>query len=210
MKSFRMTRYAGQIARLVARKKEQVLEKQRKLGKADEDDYGYVLPPEDFMKNFHFPEVNENGSFYGVRAWAKNFRALMEAHPVYVDPDDALAGRWMFMISRMRAGYRLSLAPFPADYSFLHRDQERYDLTHGIGKDAHFAPDYRIGLALGWGGLTEKVRRSLKKLAGDKEATELLQAELDALAGVRNWIHRTALAAEGEVRRINLKLVANL
>ena len=68
MKSFRMTRYAGQIARLVARKKEQVLEKQRKLGKADEDDYGYVLPPEDFMKNFHFPEVNENGSFYGVRA----------------------------------------------------------------------------------------------------------------------------------------------
>ena len=206
MKSFRMTRYAGQIARLVARKKEQVLEKQRKLGKADEDDYGYVLPPEDFMKNFHFPEVNENGSFYGVRAWAKNFRALMEAHPVYVDPDDALAGRWMFMISRMRAGYRLSLAPFPADYSFLHRDQERYDLTHGIGKDAHFAPDYRIGLALGWGGLTDKVRKSLKRLAKDEEAAELLQAELDVLAGIRNWIHRTALAAEGEVRRINLKL----
>ena len=206
MKSFRMTRYTGQIARLVAKKKEQVLEKQRKLGKADEDDYGYVLPPEDFMTHFHFPEVDENGSFHGVRAWAKNFRALMEAHPVYVDADDALAGRWMFMMSRMRAGYQLALAPFPADYSFLHRDQERYDLTHGIGKDAHFAPDYWIGLALGWGGLTDKVRKSLKRLAKDEEAAELLQAELDVLAGIRNWIHRTALAAEGEVRRINLKL----
>ena len=133
MKSFRMTCYAGQIARLVARKKEQVLEKQRKLGKADEDDYGYVLPPEDFMKNFHFPEVNENGSFYGVRAWAKNFRALMEAHPVYVDPDDALAGRWMFILQRFRpfenatSNHNMEMAPV-FNYYFLKEEQEKYGI----------------------------------------------------------------------------------
>ena len=206
MSGFKLEKYAGRIARLVAKKKEQTLAKCRQFGKADEDDYGYVLPPEEFMRTFRFPVLNENGSFHGVSAWAKNYRALLEAHPVYVDPDDALAGRWMFMMSRMRAGYQLSLAPFPVDYSFLHHDQELYDLTHGIGKDAHFAPDYRIGLSLGWGGLTRKVERSLEAHKFDPEAVELLNAELEALAGIRNWIHRTAMAAEGELRRINLRL----
>lgn len=206
MSGFKLEKYAGRIARLVAKKKEQTLAKCRRFGKADEDDYGYVLPPEEFMRTFRFPVLDENGSFHGVSAWAKNYRALLEAHPVYVDPDDALAGRWMFMMSRMRAGYQLSLAPFPVDYSFLHHDQELYDLTHGIGKDAHFAPDYRIGLSLGWGGLTRKVERSLEAHKFDSEAVELLNAELEALAGIRNWIHRTAMAAEGELRRINLRL----
>lgn len=206
MSGFKLEKYAGRIARLVAKKKEQTLAKYRRFGKADEDDYGYVLPPEEFMRTFRFPVLDENGSFHGVSAWAKNYRALLEAHPVYVDPDDALAGRWMFMMSRMRAGYQLSLAPFPVDYSFLHHDQELYDLTHGIGKDAHFAPDYRIGLSLGWGGLTRKVERSLEAHKFDSEAVELLNAELEALAGIRNWIHRTAMAAEGELRRINLRL----
>ena len=206
MSGFKLEKYAGRIARLVAKKKEQTLTKYRRFGKADEDDYGYVLPPEEFMRTFRFPVLDENGSFHGVSAWAKNYRALLEAHPVYVDPDDALAGRWMFMMSRMRAGYQLSLAPFPVDYSFLHHDQELYDLTHGIGKDAHFAPDYRIGLSLGWGGLTRKVERSLEAHKSDPEAVELLNAELEALAGIRNWIHRTAMAAEGELRRINLRL----
>ena len=206
MSGFKLEKYAGRIARLVAKKKEQTLAKYRRFGKTDEDDYGYVLPPEEFMRTFRFPVLDENGSFHGVSAWAKNYRALLEAHPVYVDPDDALAGRWMFMMSRMRAGYQLSLAPFPVDYSFLHHDQELYDLTHGIGKDAHFAPDYRIGLSLGWGGLTRKVERSLEAHKFDSEAVELLNAELEALAGIRNWIHRTAMAAEGELRRINLRL----
>lgn len=206
MSGFKLEKYADRIARLVARKKEQTLAKYHRFGKADEDDYGYVLPPEEFMRTFRFPVLDENGSFHGVSAWAKNYRALLEAHPVYVDPDDALAGRWMFMMSRMRAGYQLSLAPFPVDYSFLHHDQELYDLTHGIGKDAHFAPDYRIGLSLGWGGLTRKVERSLEAHKSDPEAVELLNAELEALAGIRNWIHRTAMAAEGELRRINLRL----
>ncbi|MDD3154249.1 MAG: pyruvate formate lyase family protein [Victivallaceae bacterium] len=209
MSGFKMEKYADRIARLVARKKEQTLAKYRKLGKADEDDYGYVLPPEEFVKSFHFPVVDEAGSFYGVAAWAANYRALMEAHPVYVDPDDAIAGRWMFMMSRMRAGYKLSLAPFPADYSFLHEEQERYDLTHGIGKDAHFAPDYQIGLKLGWGGLKAKVEASLAAHRGDAEAEELLHAEIQAIEGVCNWIERTAMAADGEVRRINLKLVSD-
>lgn len=67
----------------------------------DEDDYGNVLPPEDF----HFePEENDpiHHTFYGAKFWGRNFRRLLERHPLYIDPDDALAGRWMFILQRMR------------------------------------------------------------------------------------------------------------
>ena len=76
---------------LRSRKEEQTKEKIRRNGYMDEDDYGCVPPPEDFV--FH-PECNdkEHGTFYGAELWGRNFRRLMEAHPVYVDANDALAG----------------------------------------------------------------------------------------------------------------------
>lgn len=207
MHHFCCERYAGNIRNLLERKAAQTRAKIALRGSADEDDYGYVLPPEGFLEEFRFPYQDENGQFSGVTQWAKNFRALMEAHPVYLDPDDALAGRWMFMMTRMRKGYKLALAPFPFDYSHLHRDQQLYDITCGIGKDQHFSRDYRIGLPLGWGGLKRKVEASLAARRGDAEAEELLRGELDAIAGIRNWITRTAEAdPDPERRRINRKL----
>ncbi|MDD3155274.1 MAG: pyruvate formate lyase family protein [Victivallaceae bacterium] len=201
-------RYAGRIEKLLAKKQEQTREKLAKRGSADEDDYGYVLPPDGFLENFRFPFQDENGQFSGVNQWAKNFRFLMEQHPVYCDPDDALAGRWMFMMTRMRRNYKLALAPFPFDYSHLHHDQLLYDITCGIGKDQHFTRDYQIGLPLGWDGLKEKVLSSLDAHRGDPEAEELLNGELDAIAGIQNWIARTAEAdPDPERAAINRKLI---
>ena len=203
-----MNKHLDTIKRLTEKKQAQTEAKLRKIGSADEDDYGYVLPPEGFLEHFRFPYQDGNGQFSGVSQWAKNFRALMEAHPVYLDPDDALAGRWMFMMTRMRRNYKLSLAPFPFDYSHLHAEQKLYDITCGIGKDQHFSRDYRIGLPLGWGGLKRKVETSLEQHRGDAETRELLVAELDAIDGIRNWIARTAAADSDPVRRaINEKLV---
>ena len=34
---------------------------------------------------------------------------------------------------------------------------KKYDIISGIGDDAHFAPDYKMGLELGWKGLLEKI-----------------------------------------------------
>ena len=100
--------YSKQMARLTARKNAQTREKLSKLGFRDEDDYGLVLPPESFKADL--PVRDATGQFSGPRAWAMNFRWLMEHHPLYIDPDDAIAGRWMFMLSRMRLGY-LSCMP---------------------------------------------------------------------------------------------------
>ena len=154
-------KYQQRMKRLVERKIQQTREKLSALGARDEDDYGLVLPPEGFVPEL--PVRDENGSFAGAYAWGKNFRYLMENHPVYIDPDDALAGRWMFMLSRMRLGYKLYRSNFAFDYSDLVPLQEKYDITSGIGKDAHFAPDYGIGLSLGWGGLLDKARASISQ-----------------------------------------------
>ncbi len=199
-------KHLDKIKRLREKKLTMTREKLSRFGTQDEDDYGAVIPPPRF--EFHFPCTDGRGFFYGVEAWSRNFRALMEAHPVTLDPDDALAGRWMFMMSRMRRDYRISLAPFPFDYSFLHEEQKLYDITSGIGKDAHFAPDYRIGLQLGWGGLKHKVMKSLEAHTSDNEATALLRAEFDAIEGIQNWIQRTAEADSGERRKINEHLIS--
>ena len=157
------TDYDSRMARLTARKIAQTKAKLAALGTRDEDDYGLVLPPASFKADL--PVRDATGQWSGPRAWAANFRWLMENHPCYIDPDDAIAGRWMFMLSRMRLGYQLSRSNFAFDYSHLEPEQRKYDITTGIGKDAHFAPDYQIGLDLGWGGLLEKVRASRRRIA---------------------------------------------
>ncbi|MBR2838648.1 MAG: formate acetyltransferase [Kiritimatiellae bacterium] len=208
-------RYAERMARLTARKVEQTKEKQAKLGARDEDDYGLVLPPASFKVDL--PVRDATGQFSGPRAWAANFRWLMENHPCYIDPDDAVAGRWMFMLSRMRLGYQLSRSNFAFDYSHLEPEQRKYDITTGIGKDAHFAPDYQIGLDLGWGGLLEKVRAARRKFADDAYASELMDAEEQAILGVMAWTRRLAAAADDRamaeddaVRRDNLVEMARV
>lgn len=202
-------KYAKQIDNLLTRKSKQTKAKLRDLGTRDEDDYGWVIPPHSF--NVELPCVDEHGSFAGSYAWGKNFRWLMEHHPTYIDPDDAIAGRWMFMLSRMRKGYKLELSNFAFDYSHLRPDQLKYDITPGIGKDAHFAPDYQIGLKLGWSGLLDKVKKALVKYGDDPVAKELMEAEIDAIVGIQTWVSHlaekaTAMAKneKDEVRRQNL------
>lgn len=216
--------YEARMARLTARKIEQTRVKQVTLGARDEDDYGLVLPPASFKVDL--PVRDATGQWSGPRSWAANFRWLMENHPCYIDPDDAIAGRWMFMLSRMRLGYQLSRSNFAFDYSHLEPLQKKYDITTGIGKDAHFAPDYRIGLDLGWGGLLCKVRAARQTfasggggLSADERAyaLELLESEEQAILGVIAWVRRLAAAADDqamtevdEERRANLVEMARV
>ena len=105
---------------------------------------------------FAWQPVNNNpgNCFYGVQAWGENFRSLMEAYPPYVNPVDALAGRWITSIFAHRSMWMHERF----DYAELHEEQEKYGIVSGIGAPQHFAADYLIGLELGWGGLLRKVR----------------------------------------------------
>ncbi len=184
--------YQERIERLRSRKEAQTMQKLAKNGYMDEDDYGSVLPPENIQIPIEFNDPVHK-TFYGAKLWGKNFRALMERHPVYVDPDDALAGRWMYILQRLRpfesatSPKNMEMAPV-FNYDWLKPLHEKYGIMPGIGKMHHFAGDYHIGLELGWGGLLKKVR---KYAAVYPEKEEFYTAEEDVLLGIMNLIART-------------------
>lgn len=186
-------KYQQRIDRLRALKERQTLDKLAHNGYMDEDDYGSVLPPADIDFGLEFNDPINN-TFYGARVWGRNFRKLMEKHPVYVDPDDALAGRWMYILQRLRpfesatSAKNLEMAPV-FNYEYLKPLHAIYGIMPGIGKMHHFAGDYHIGLELGYGGLLEKVH---KYAVLHPEQKELYDAEVDVLLGIQSWIRRTA------------------
>lgn len=174
------------IALLRQAKLQQTRQKIDRYGAMDEDDYGTVVAPEAF--GWQPIPTHPNGQFYGARGWGKNFRALMEAYPTHVEAVNALAGRCVFFLSRIRAERGNTWHP-DFDYPHLKEEQERYNIVSGIGADSHFGGDYRIGLELGWGGLLKKVRHF--RAQHGPEHAEFFAAEEDVILGIQNWIGRT-------------------
>ena len=173
----------GERLEILRRKKiVQTREKIEKEGGLDEDDYGRVVPPD----TFHWSNKpnHSNGSFYGLDGWADNYERLLKMHPIYVDPLDALAGRWMFFLSRMK-GPRWN-----PDYDFSHLQKwfKKYDIIPGIGYDAHFAPDFQILLDEGWNGILKKIEYYNRINQGKQHFYE---AHRKVILAIKGWIHRT-------------------
>jgi len=179
--------YEERLAKLRERKLEHTRAKQKE-GPWDNDDHGRIPAPPDF----HFkPTPNHpSGGFFGAKSVGANFRALLESHPPYVDPYSSLAGGYMVYFFQMREPHwnpDLDWSPQ------LHEAQQRYGIIHGIGGGQHFAPDLRLGLRLGFGGMLNKVRhyRELNKDNPDCDPGFYDGLE-DIVLGTQNWIQRTA------------------
>ncbi|BDD04021.1 pyruvate formate lyase family protein [Aureibacter tunicatorum] len=175
-------KYQSRIDALKKAKHQQTREKIQKEGLLDEDDYGRLAVPDEAWK---IKPNHADGSFYGLDGWTENFCDLMDNHPVYVDANDAFAGRWIYFMSKMRPNKWNPDFPF----EHLHEDQERYDIIHGIGDDAHFAPDYALGLELGWQGILDKIEK-YKAINTREEALAFYQAHEKAVKSVMGWIGR--------------------
>ena len=143
MESLKDFKFQNRIDVLRNRKLAQTKNKIKVEGLLDEDDYGRIVPPKDGWQSI---SNHEDGSFYGLDGWTNNFCDLMQNHSVYVDPNDAFAGRWMYFMSRMRSN------KWNPDYPYDHLQEniDKYDIISGIGDDAHFSPDYQMGIKLGW------------------------------------------------------------
>jgi formate C-acetyltransferase len=113
--------YQARIDILRSRKFAQTREKIEVEGLLDEDDYGRVLPPKNAWKSI---PNHPDGSFYGLEGWTQNFCSVMESHPVYVDPNDAFAGRWVYFMSRMRAN------KWNPDYPYDHLKENIFNWLH--------------------------------------------------------------------------------
>lgn len=173
-------RFQRRLDILKQRKLEQIKEKLEKEGPLNEDDYGRVVPPVDAWK----PIPNHrDGHFYGMDGWLENFTSLMEHHPVYIDPNDAFAGRWMYFMSRMTNKWN-------PDYSYVHLQGniDKYNIICGIGDDAHFAPDYEMGVSLGWGGLLKKIAFYEEKYANDQEKKKFYESHRQIIQSIQVWI----------------------
>lgn len=153
----------------------------------DMDDKGIIPPPGDWE---WIPESNRpDGRFTGNYLCGKNYRRLLETHPVYIDPMSSLAGGWMVSFFDIKA----PLWDDKYDYSHLHENQRKYDLVSGIGGIQHFNIDMKMGLELGFGGLLEKVHRYREINKG--LADDFYDAEINVLLGIQNIIERHAGAA---------------
>ncbi|MDR2749941.1 MAG: pyruvate formate lyase family protein, partial [Clostridiales bacterium] len=174
--------YQRRIDAIRKTKEAQTREKLKFQGYMDTDDYGTIPPPE----GFGWKPKGSSGEFFRAKAWSENFRSLMQCYPAYIDPNDAIAGRTVIFMSNTR-----TCSWNPAySYAFLEEDHKKYGIQPGIGADAHFAADYRIGLALGYNGILEKVRRYRDYYGEEKR--EFYDAEESVVLGIKEWIKRNA------------------
>jgi len=170
------------INQLKINKHNQTQEKIKVEGSLDEDDYGRIVPPKGL---WNIIPNNEDGSFYGYKAWTDNFCSLMSVHPVYVNSDDAFTGRWMYFMSKMRPNKWNPKYP----YDHLKGNIEKYNIICGIGDDAHFAPDFKKGLDLGWKGLLDEIEK-YEAINNAPEQIEFYEYHKRAIKAIQGWIKR--------------------
>lgn len=179
------------------------------IGSMDFDDHAIILPPPESRKmvevisgsgvpitdvllsEFEPKSNHPSGGFFGPRSCGENFRALLEIHPVYIDPMSSLAGGYMTNFLSYRDPYWNP----DYDYAHLRSEQEKYKVQHGIGAAQHFCQDMTIGFDLGWGGILDKIEW-YKKINTDEEAQEFYAGLEHFVLGMQNWIQRTAVAAK--------------
>jgi pyruvate-formate lyase len=199
------------IDALRATKLEQTKEKQRIVGSMDHDDWGLILPPVNrrkvvqttsssgmpitdcLLEGFEIKSNHPSGGFFGAKASGENFRALLEAHPTYIDPISSLAGGYMVNFMSYRKPHWNPDLDVARAKPHLAQQRERYKLLPGIGATQHFCQDLSIGLELGWGGILEKIRR-YRQLNAQRGA-DFYDGLEDVVLGLQNWIRRHAETA---------------
>ena len=205
--------YADRIEALRAAKLAQTREKVEITGYKDHDDHALVLPPPDrreivstmsssgmpivdcLLTGYDVQSNHSSGGFFGAKICGENFRRLMDAHPVQINPYESIMGNYMANFG----SYRKPHWNPDFDFADMQESIQRYKLLPGIGAAQHFCQDLQIGLDLGWGGLLVKIRhyRELNcRVDRDRGQKADFYAGLDAVVlGVQDWIHRYALAA---------------
>jgi len=195
--------YDERIALLRELKVEQTAEKSR-AGGADEDDYGLIIQDE---FQYKLKPSHENGSIYGYKPWRENYIAILDSHPLYVNPLDAFVGKGFLFLERLRPKTKKWNPDFPFDD--LQKEFDRYGVISGIDNCHHFTPAIEIGFELGWGGILEKLKE--QKELHDESHALFYESEIMVVEAIIRFLTRMSdelLALSGEEK--NPQLSANL
>ena len=199
--------YQQRLDALRATKLADTLEKQQIVGAMNHDDHALILPPPErrkvvqaisgsgmlitdvLLEGVDIQTNHPCGGFFGPKMVGLNFKALLDAHPPYIDAHSSLAGAYMVNFkSYAKHGWNPDF-----DYCHLKPNQELYDLLPGIGAGQHFCQDLAIGLELGWGGIQQKIDR-YRQINGPDKAD--FYDGLEAIVkGIQGWMQRNAQAA---------------
>jgi hypothetical protein len=153
--------YADRLDALRIEKLRQTQEKIDFCGSMDHDDKGILLPPPEMRQkvetisgsgqpvvdcvfNNYRPQSNHpNGGWYGPRISGANFRALLDRHPVYIDPNSSLAGGYMVSF----LSYRPAHWNPDFDFSFLQSEMDRYQINPALAPPTISARTWALGCA---------------------------------------------------------------
>lgn len=199
--------YRERIKKLREKKLQDTQEKMKQKGYMDLDDNGGVAIPDDF--SFTPVSNSSDGGFYGAVGFSVNMAKLIDAHPVYVDPLEILAGRRMVMLLDYQGGWPGKWPEHLYPYDELKKELNRYDIISGIGSNQHYACDYNIGITLGYQGLIEKIRYYRKK--NGEEKYEFYDAHERVLKALLRMIERHVDEIEFKISiEKNLEIKNNL
>ena len=187
-------------------------EKQDIQGSMNFDDWAIILPPPDRRKlvetvsgsgvkmvdvlldGVDMKNNDPDGGFYGPKACGENYAALIDAHPVYIDPMSSLAGAYFSNFF----GYRKGGVPSDMDFSEVKGLREVYELYKSpapIFGGQHFCQDLQIGLDLGWSGLLNKIRHYRQVNAGAPKSAGFYDGLEAIVLAAQRWTQRHAEAA---------------
>jgi pyruvate-formate lyase len=205
--------YQERLNALREKKLQHTQEKQQVIGAMNHDDWALILPPPEarelvqtisssgmpitdvLIKGFEPRSSHPSGGFFGARACGANFRALLEAHPPYVDPTSSLLGGYCVNFSSYRkVGWKPEL-----DYSHLVPEQAKYGLVTGIGAAQHFCQDLALGLELGFGGLLAKIEHFRASSRPDR--ADFYDGLQDVVLGMQAWIRTNVAEARAIAER---------
>ncbi len=217
--------YSERLRGLVVTKLRQTKEKQQLAIAMDFDDHAIIPPPpeireiveavsgsgmpiKDIRINKEYLGIESNhpsGGFFGAEMAGRNFRSLLENHPVYIDPLSSLAGGYMVNFNSYRnPGWNPDIA-IPED---LLEIRKKYELVGSIGASQHFCQDLSIGLEIGWQGILQKIRKSKE---ANPEKIEFLDALENVATGIQRWMSNNATEARAMAEQeTDLKVKENL
>ena len=174
----------------------------------DTDDHGWIpCDPIDIEP----ARDAASGLVTGMEAVTTTFARYLDAHPVYIHPQSAVAGAWAGNVPYMDDPWRPEERFDEAEPLWEHyniRSRGHYAMNHS-------APDMAIGLELGWGGLLTKIRIYRDRNA--PAAQEFYDGEERLVLAIQRFIQRhvdyarvEAAQTGDEFVRQNLTAIADM
>ncbi len=184
---FLVYHWSGEAAAFSPNTGEQAASVNKRINLGDHNariDIGGEFPYADAMPS------RVNNFEYSAKNWAVDYAFFLDHSPAEVHANEKIAGEFHWMLEEAR------FFQYPDSQRELGKAARK--LGAGGISFTHTAPDLSIGLALGWGGLLNKVKNNLEKFKkhGNDSSAAYLEAQVLVIEAIMRYVERHAEKAE--------------